>query len=113
MGIWRKRKDQLDWVYRINDPDTVQIGSNGELNKYIKEGELFLCVAYSGDYFEDYVRLTHSITLKNMLFSDPKVIIGSYGLGDATKIIKLDDECVRGALMGKVLIVPELMNIEL
>lgn len=69
-------------LWRIGDPKSVPVG-NCFLAGRLKEGDLFLCVAHSGDCFQDYIYVEE---YDNCLVGKPKWSFGSYGIGDAQKV---------------------------
>ena len=66
-------------LWRIKDPDSVRVG-DCFLAGRLKRGDLFLCVAHSGDCFQNYIYVEE---YANCLISKPERRFGSYGIGDA------------------------------
>lgn len=69
-------------LWRIKDPDSVRVG-HCFLAGRLKKGDLFLCVAHSGDCFQSYIYVQE---YANCLISKPEWSFGSYGIGDAETV---------------------------
>ena len=77
----------VGYIFKIVDPDTVRMGS-GFMNGRLKKGDFVLCVAHSGDNFQDYIPLEeHSIGLKRILAFRGLIQyrFGSYGIGNSIR----------------------------
>lgn len=68
-------------LWRIQDPETVQIG-DCFLKGRLLYGDLFLCTKHSGDCFQTYVYVKE---YANKLVLHREWFFGSYGIGDAVE----------------------------
>lgn len=75
-------------LWRIKDPDSVRVG-HCFLAGRLKAGDLFLCVAHSGDCFQDYMYVEE---FSNCLKAKPEWQFGSYGIGDSDEVSIVDGE---------------------
>lgn len=69
-------------LWRINNPDSVRVG-DCFLKGRLKKGDLFLCIAHSGDCFQHYIYVEE---YSNCLIGNPKWRFGSYGIGDSDPV---------------------------
>ncbi len=75
-------------LWRIKDVGSVRIG-NCFLAGRLKAGDLFLCVAHSGDCFQTYIYVEE---FSNCLIAKPEWKFGSYGIGDSEEVSIADGE---------------------
>ena len=75
-------------LWRIKDPGSVRVG-HCFLAGRLKAGDLFLCVAHSGDCFQDYMYVEEFV---NCLKGKPEWEFGAYGIGDSDEVAIADGE---------------------
>lgn len=69
-------------LFRVNNPNTIRVG-HCFMRGRIKHGDLVLCVAHTGDWFQDYIFVAE---YENGWKGLPNYRFGSYGIGDAERL---------------------------
>ncbi len=69
-------------LWQISDPASVNIGHCFLRGRLLK-GDLFLCTAHSGDYFQTYVYVVKEWRQYRLV---PEQTFGAYGIGDSLDV---------------------------
>lgn len=75
-------------LWKIRTPGSVRVG-NCFMAGRLKQGDLWLCIAHSGDCFQTYMFVEE---YANCLIGRPDLTFGSYGIGDSEQVEMMDGE---------------------